>query len=164
MQKSSFEGCFGRVQDPGEYIFQAFKEPKIQNFPPVLESWNVSKRYTFHHLIKSTPIPGNQSSFEILQLLDVWLYQNLVILFFCSVVILIYSESRWCLSCVAGQSSFRWNVTWSWLNCWLLLPPIWLNLWSIINRIQYSCKRSLLFVLQFIYQRSLMWGHLAHSI
>ena len=64
MQKSSFEGCFGRVQDPGEYIFQAFKEPKIQNFgnhgatsgmywayykPPVLESWNISKRYTFHH-------------------------------------------------------------------------------------------------------------------
>ena len=26
---------------------------------------------------------------------------------------------RWCLSCIAGQSSFRWNVTLSWLDCWL---------------------------------------------
>ena len=32
MQKSSFEGYFRRVQDPGECIFQALREPKIQNF------------------------------------------------------------------------------------------------------------------------------------
>ena len=30
--------------------------------------------------MKSAPIPGNQSCFEILQLLDKWRYQNLVIL------------------------------------------------------------------------------------
>ena len=31
----------------------------------------VIKRYTFHYLMKSAPIPGNQSSFEILQLTDI---------------------------------------------------------------------------------------------
>ena len=46
------------------------------------------KRYTFHYLMESAPIPGNQSSFEILQLLDAWRYQSFVILFFSSVVIL----------------------------------------------------------------------------
>ena len=62
-----------------------------------LESWvnafwccfPVIKRYTFHYLMKSTSIPGNQSSFEILQLFDIWRYQSLVILFLSSVVILI---------------------------------------------------------------------------
>ena len=49
----------------------------------------VFKRYTFHYLMKSAPIPGNQSSCEILQLFDIWRYQNLVILFFSSVVTLI---------------------------------------------------------------------------
>ena len=49
----------------------------------------VIKRYTFYYLMKSAPISGNQSSFEILQLIDIWRYQGLVILFFSSVVILI---------------------------------------------------------------------------
>ena len=49
----------------------------------------VIKRYTFHYLMKLSRIPGNQSSFEILQLFDIWLYQSLVILFFSSVLILI---------------------------------------------------------------------------
>ena len=76
MQKSSFEGYFGRVQDPEECIFQALREPKIQNFgnhgaisevywvyykPPVLGSWNACKRYTFHHLIKSIPFLGTRA-------------------------------------------------------------------------------------------------------
>ena len=40
--------------------------------------------------MKSVPIPGNQYSFEILQLFDdTWRYQSLVILFFSSIVILI---------------------------------------------------------------------------
>ena len=43
--------------------------------------------------MKSVPIPGNQSSFEILQLFDIWRYQSLVILIFSSAVILIYDES-----------------------------------------------------------------------
>ena len=47
----------------------------------------VTKRYTFHNLIKPTPIPGSQNSFEILQLFRIWRYQSLVILFFSSVVI-----------------------------------------------------------------------------
>ena len=38
--------------------------------------------------MKSAPIAGNQSSFEILQLFDIWRYQKLVILFFSSVVTL----------------------------------------------------------------------------
>ena len=49
----------------------------------------VIKRYTFHSLIKSAPMPGNQISFEILQLFDLWGYQSLVILFFSYVMILI---------------------------------------------------------------------------
>ena len=49
----------------------------------------VIKRYTFHYLMKSAPIPRNQSSLEILWLLDIWRYQSLVILFFNSVVILL---------------------------------------------------------------------------
>ena len=43
--------------------------------------------------MKSAPIPGNQSSFKILQLFDIWRYQSLVTLFFSSVVILIKDES-----------------------------------------------------------------------
>ena len=43
--------------------------------------------------MKSLPIPGNQNSFEILQLFDIWRYQSFVILFFSSVVILIYDKS-----------------------------------------------------------------------
>ena len=43
----------------------------------------VIKPYTFPCLMKSAPIPGNQSSFEILQLFDIWCCQSLVIhLFF----------------------------------------------------------------------------------
>ena len=49
----------------------------------------VIKWYTFHYLMKSAPVPGIQSSFEILQLFDIWRYESLVILFFNSVVILI---------------------------------------------------------------------------
>ena len=47
--------------------------------------------------MKSAPIPGNrlpfQSSFEALQLFDIWRYQSLVISFFSSVVVLILDES-----------------------------------------------------------------------
>ena len=39
--------------------------------------------------MKSAPIPGNQSSFEILQLFDIWRHQGLVRLFFSSAVTLI---------------------------------------------------------------------------
>ena len=47
------------------------------------------KRFIFHYFMKSALIPGNQSSFEILQLSDVWRYQRSVVLFFRSAVILI---------------------------------------------------------------------------
>ena len=53
----------------------------------------VINRYTFHYLMKSAPIPGNQNSFEILPLFDTWRNQILMILLFSSVVILIYDES-----------------------------------------------------------------------
>ena len=46
--------------------------------------WNlflVIKRYTLHYFIKSIPIPGNQGSFEILQLFHAWYYQSLVMFF-----------------------------------------------------------------------------------
>ena len=49
----------------------------------------VIKRYAFNYLMKSAPIPGNQSFFELLQLFDSWGYQSLMISFFSSVVILI---------------------------------------------------------------------------
>ena len=39
--------------------------------------------------MKSVPIPGNKSSFEVLQLFDTWCYQGLAVLVFSSVVILI---------------------------------------------------------------------------
>ena len=38
--------------------------------------------------MKSVPISGNRIAFEILQLSDTWRYQNLVILFFSSALIL----------------------------------------------------------------------------
>ena len=49
----------------------------------------VTKRYPFHYLMKLAPIPLNQSSFEILQLLDIWRYQSFVTLFFSSTLILL---------------------------------------------------------------------------
>ena len=61
--------------------------------------------------MKSVPIQGNQSSFEILQLFDTWCYQSLVILFFSYVVNLIKNESDGVLSCIVAQSSSRRNVT-----------------------------------------------------
>ena len=47
------------------------------------------KQYAFCYLTKSVPTARNKSSFEILQLFDTWCCQNLVILFFSSVVALI---------------------------------------------------------------------------
>ena len=43
--------------------------------------------------MKSAPIQGNQTSIEILQLFGTWHYQNVVILFFSSIVILILDKS-----------------------------------------------------------------------
>ena len=42
--------------------------------------FSVIKRYAFHYFMKLVTIPGNQSSFEILQLVDTWRYQSLVML------------------------------------------------------------------------------------
>ena len=50
---------------------------------------HIKTRYIFHCLMKSGPIPGNQSLFEILQLIDIWRYKSLMMLFFSFVVILI---------------------------------------------------------------------------
>ena len=58
----------------------------------VNDLWNcfpVIKWYTFLYSMKSAPSPGNQSSFQILQLSDIGHYQSLVILFVSSIVILI---------------------------------------------------------------------------
>ena len=57
-----------------------------------LESWVNVFWYcfpvmTFHYLMKLVPIPGNQSSFELLQLFDTWCYQSLVMLVFRSIMI-----------------------------------------------------------------------------
>ena len=76
-----------------------------------LESWvkvfwdcfKGSKLYFFHYFMKSVPIPGNQSSFEMLQTLDTWRYQSLVIFF----LVLFYFNLKlikWCLFCIAIQS------------------------------------------------------------
>ena len=43
-------------------------------------------QYTFPYFIKSIPIPGNQRSFETLQLFDKWHYQGLAMLVFSSVL------------------------------------------------------------------------------
>ena len=78
----------GNFRNINRVIFTHWRDPKSR----VNAFWYcfpVIKRYTFHYLMKSAPIPGNQSSFEILQLFDIWRYQSLVILFFSSVVILI---------------------------------------------------------------------------
>ena len=100
MQKSSFEGYFGRVQDSEECIFQALREPKIQNFgnhgansemywvyykPPVLRSWNACKRYTFHHLIKSIPIPETRALLKYYNCLmyGVSKFSDIIFLFRC---------------------------------------------------------------------------------
>ena len=84
-------------------LFQFMQHDNFRNLNRVisihwihLESWvkafwycfRVIKKYTFHYLKNSIPIRGNQSSFKILQLFDIWRYQSLVILFFSCVVIL----------------------------------------------------------------------------
>ena len=53
-------------------------------FSAVWCCFKVIKQYNFHYLLKSIPIPGNKSSFEILQLFDTWRHQSLWILFFSS--------------------------------------------------------------------------------
>ena len=53
-------------------------------FSAVWYCFKVIKQYNFHYLLKSIPIPGNKSSFEILQLFDTWRHQSLLILFFSS--------------------------------------------------------------------------------
>ena len=75
-------------------LFQFMQHDNFRNLNRVisihwihLESWvkafwycfRVIKKYTFHYLKNSVPIRGNQSSFKILQLFDIWRYQNLVI-------------------------------------------------------------------------------------
>ena len=84
-------------------LFQFMQHDNFRNLNRVisihwihLESWvkafwycfRVIKKYTFHYLKNSVPIRGNQSSFKILHLFDIWRYQSLVILFFSCVVIL----------------------------------------------------------------------------
>ena len=54
----------------------------------LLIRFKIIKGCTFHYLVKSVPISGNRIAFEILQLSDTWRYQNLVILFFSSALIL----------------------------------------------------------------------------
>ena len=71
----------------------------------------VIKRYTFNYSIKSALIPGNHSSFRILQLFDIWRYQGFVILFFSFCFVFNLRWMRMCSSCMAGQSSFSRNVT-----------------------------------------------------
>ena len=51
--------------------------------------FSVIKRYTFHYIKKSATIPGNQGSFKILQLSNIWRYQSSLTLFFSSIAILI---------------------------------------------------------------------------
>ena len=41
--------------------------------------FKIIKRSTFHYLLKSVLIPGNQISFEILKLFDTYDYQCLMI-------------------------------------------------------------------------------------
>ena len=75
-------------------LFQFMQHVNFRNINRVifthwkhLQSWinafwycsPVIKWYTFHYLMKFAPIPGNHSSFEILQLFNIWHYQSLVI-------------------------------------------------------------------------------------
>ena len=71
----------GNFRNLNRVIFSHGKhlEPGVNTFWYCFPAF---KRYTFHYLMKSAPILGNQSSFEILQLFDVWRYQSLVILLF----------------------------------------------------------------------------------
>ena len=77
-------------------LFQIMQDNNFQNLNRmVFTQWKLSesqanvfwyclvviKRYTFHYLMKSVPIPGNQSSFEILSFFDTWRCQNLMIFF-----------------------------------------------------------------------------------
>ena len=75
---------------------------------PFDTSFSVIKRYFFHYFTKSAPIPGKQGSFEILLLFHTWRYRSLVLLFFSSIVILIF---RWFFFGIAEQFSFRRSVT-----------------------------------------------------
>ena len=77
-------------------LFQFMQHDNFRNLNRlILTHWYfpVIKRFTFHYLMKSAPIPGNQGSFEILQLFDIWRYQSLVVLFFSYLLNLIWDES-----------------------------------------------------------------------
>ena len=119
----------------------------------------VIKRYSFYYyFMKSAPISGNQTSFEILQLFDIWHYQSLVMLFFSSVVTL--SWIRWCLSYIAGQFSLG--------GTWLKVDQIIDYHFSCLakftnNKLNTAFLHEIVIIfLQFIYHRPLMW--LVHSV
>ena len=98
-------------RNSNKLIFTHWKhlEPRVNAF------WNwfsAVKRYTFHYFVKSASIPGNQSSFEVLQLFDTERYQSSVILFFSFIVKLLWDESH-------GVSLAWWNN--------LALDEMWLK-------------------------------------
>ena len=54
--------------------------------------------------MKSVLMPGNQKSFKILQLFNIWRYQNLVLLFYSSWMASVENESDGvCLVCLKIQ-------------------------------------------------------------
>ena len=67
---------YGNFQKLNVMIFTQWKhlEPRAN---PFWYCFKVIKRYTFNYLMKSLPVPRNQSSFEKLQLLDTLRYQTL---------------------------------------------------------------------------------------
>ena len=62
MQQENFRNLT-RVKNHWKYL-----EPQVNTF---WYRFPAIKLYTLDYLMKSAPIPGNQSSFEILQLFDI---------------------------------------------------------------------------------------------
>ena len=112
----------------------------------------VIKQYTFHYLMKSALIPGNQSTFKIMLFFDIWCYQCLIILFFSSAGILILNKLD------SETTELDLNLT-------RLSAIISTYLTKFMKHSKSNTAFSheiVIIFLQFIYQRPLMW--LAHSI
>ena len=93
MNRSCYNNLFQFMQNDNfrnlnRVIFAHWKhlDPQVNAFS---YCFPIIKLYAFHYLMKSASIQGNQSSFDVLQLFDIWRYQSLVMLFFSSIVNLI---------------------------------------------------------------------------
>ena len=125
----------GIVWNLNRVIFAQWKhlETKVNAFWYCMK---VIKRYPFHYLIESVPVPRNQSPFEILPLPDTCCYKTLVI---CFLVLL------WCQSKMKPTTFFLYGCTIQFLagrylkltRLLIIISPHFVKFIKTINQLQH---------------------------